>query len=304
MIKRTLLILCLFLLSITSATASERGGRKKNEPIRVVASFTILADMVKQIGKDKVQVNSLIGIGEEVHDFHPSPDDAIKLTRADIIAINGLSFEGWMHRLIKASETKAKLLVASTGVYVRWMDEDGKEIPDPHAWLSLKNAQHYALNIRNALTEIRPKYKDEFKKNTHAYIKKLKELDKQAKLTFSTIPKEYRNLVTNHDAFGYFARDYDIYVKPLVGLNVHDEPSPKEMASIIHYVKDQGVQTIFIEDLTDGKLIKQIAEDTGIKIGKPLYTGSLSHKKGGARTYLEMMETNIGRINNGLRGVR
>jgi len=273
------------------------GANASNKPIEIITSFTILKDMVCQIGKDKVHVDSLINIGEEVHDFQPSPKDAIKLSKANIIVINGLSFEGWIGKLIKASKTNAKLLVASAGINPRWINN---ETPDPHAWLSIKNAIKYIKNITFALIKERPQWKSEFKENARNYINKLIKLDKETTKAFMSIPKEKRKLITNHDAFGYFARDYNIQIKPIIGLNPHEEPSPKRIASIINFIKSENVKTIFIENLNSNKLIKQIAKDTNIKISRPLFTGSLTKKKGIASTYLNLIKTNTNRIKNGM----
>lgn len=298
MIKKTLLTLCfsLFLINPTHAETELLAPEQQRPPIKIVTSFTILADMVDAIGGDKVDVVSLLKIGEEVHGFEPAASDAIKLKEAEIIAINGLSFEGWMHKLISASQTKADLLVASAGVNALWIQEGREHTPDPHAWVSVKNAQRYAKNIAAALIKVRPEWEEEIKMNATSYIIELQALDKKARLSFALIPSAKRKLIMNHDAFSYLARDYSIETEALSGLSHHDEASAKDIKKIIQFIKDKGIKTIFAEELSSPRTLKTIAQESGAKIGKTLYAGSLTNANGEAPTYLKMMELNINRI--------
>lgn len=298
MIKKTLLTLCLsfLILSPTHAQAQQTMAEEQRPPIKVVASFTILADMVRQIGGDMVEVNTILGVGDDVHRFEPAIDDTIKLKNAEIIAINGLSFEGWMHKLIKASKTKARLLVASAGINPIWVRNGKEQIPDPHAWMSAQNAQRYTRNIAGALVRARPEWKEEIVRNATRYKIELEAIDQKARLTLALLPSKKRKLVLNHDAFSYLARDYRIKTKALTGLNSHDEASAKDMKQLIKFIKDENIKTVFADNLSNTSTLRVLAKEANVKIGPALYAGSLTSDSGEAPTYLEMMKLNIKRI--------
>ncbi len=297
-----LLALALILLFPTLAKAEEP------KPIAVVASFSIIEDIVRRVGGDKVQVETIMGMGQDPHDFSPAPAQAAALTKAEIIVINCLYFEGWMHRLVKASETKAKLLVAGAGINPRILKptdhdhhpgEKKEEMQiDPHAWQNLKNATVYARNIAGAFAAARPEWADTFKANAKAYIAEIEALDAQAKKVFAEIPVEQRKLVTTHDALGYFADAYGLTVLSPMGLNPHAQPSAKTLAPLIDQIKREGIRAVFLENMTDPRLIEQIAQETGAKVGGTLYTDSLTPE---APTYLAMMKSNIETISKALK---
>lgn len=302
MYKTTLFILsCFFLLT---------GLANAQEPVKVVASFSILGDMIQQVGGEDVRVETLVGPDGDAHEFQPSPDDAKKLVDAEIIAVNGLHFEGWIGRLIKASGSKAKLLVASAGVTPRLLNpsedehdhhahaQDHKgEVPvDPHAWQDLRNGQLYVRNIAGALIAARPDKAAQFKERAKAYITKLDALDRQAREAFSALPEEQRKVITTHDAFGYFAQAYGVTFLSPVGLSTEAEPSAANVAELINQIKAENIKTLFIENMSDPRLIEQITKDTGARMGGTLYADALSKPDGEAATYLAMMKVNVERL--------
>lgn len=287
------------LLSLLSLPASAQVAAQ--DPIKVVASFSILGDMIEQVGGEDVVVDTLVGPGEDAHAFQPTPKDALRLAKANIIAINGLRFEGWMNRLVKASGTKAKLLVASAGVKPRFLEEERArpedEPPvDPHAWQDLRNGKIYVTNIAKALIEARPDKADIFRQRAKAYLTQLETLDKETRESFAKIPKESRKMITNHDAFGYLAQAYGLTFLSPVGLSTEAEPSAADVAKLIQQIKDENVRTLFLENNTDSRLARQIAKDTGAKMGGTLYADALTPRDGEAPTYLDMMKVNFQRL--------
>ncbi|MGE0109888.1 MAG: metal ABC transporter substrate-binding protein [Bdellovibrionales bacterium] len=287
-------------------------------PVRVTASFSILADMVQQIGGEAVEVKTLVGAGQDSHHYEPSPQDAAKLADAEIIAINGLHFEGWMGRLIEASGTNAKLLVAARGIVPRLLSEESAhhhhhdhdhdkahrtEEPayDPHAWQDLKNAAIYARNIAAALMEARPEYASFFQDQAAAYIQKIEALDAKLKQDFAAIPEAQRKVVSNHDAFGYFSAAYGVRFYAPVGVNENTEPSAKDMAKLIQTIKDENIHVLFVENMSSPRLMKQLAKDTKARVGGVLYADALSPPQGPAPTYLDMMTHNAELILKGIR---
>lgn len=293
---------CAFVVLMTLSALPARNAQAQTQPIapiRVAASFSILSDMIQQIGGEDVAVETLVGPDQDAHTFQPAPQDVSKLVGAEIVAINGLKLEGWMHRLIKASGTKAKLLVASAGVKPRLIESDandhdkGEKIFDPHAWQDLRNGKLYAKNIAAALIEARPNRAEAIKERYKNYIAQIETLDQSARKAFAALPPEKRKIITSHDAFGYFADAYGLSFIAPVGVNAESEPSAADMALLIEQIKRENITSLFIENMVDPRLIQQIAKDTGAKVGGKLYADALSGPDGDAPTYLAMMKANI-----------
>jgi zinc/manganese transport system substrate-binding protein len=267
-------------------------------PISIVASFSIIDDMIKEIGGDKVAVQALVGPDEEAHDHKILPADIKALAQSEIIAINGLKFEDWLTPAIKASETKAKLLVVSAGIKPRALSNHGEMIVDPHAWQSLRNGQIYATNIAKALIAARPQWADMFRQRAKDYIQQMKELDAKTERQLSAIPESRRFLVTMHNAMGYWAGDYGFKTLSLHGYNPEAQPKPSEVATIIEKIKEHEIRVLFPEHQENDQVIEQIAKDSGIQIGPALYTDALSEK---APRYLDLFETNVKTIADALK---
>ncbi len=284
---------------------------QEEKPIKIVASFSILGDMIKQIGGGAVDLTTLVGAGHEVHGFQPAPQDAKKIAEAEIIAVNGLKLEGWIGRLIKASGTKAKLLVASKGVRPRLLDpteagqhhahHSGDVVADPHAWQDLKNGQLYAKNIAIALIQARLAQKKEIKKRYQSYIAEMKKLDAEMRADFASIPQEKRKIITSHDAFGYFGDAYGITFIAPVGISSEAEPSAADIGAVIEQIKKEDVRALFVENLVSPRLMEQIAKDTGTHIGGTLYADTLSLPNGSAPTYLDMFRHNVKKMLSAMR---
>jgi zinc/manganese transport system substrate-binding protein len=272
------------------------GGARAADKVKAVASFSILGDMVKQVGGDRVDVITLVGPDGDAHVYEPTPADAKNLASAQILFTNGLGFEGWMERLEKSSGFKGKVVVASTGVKPRTMVEDEKTITDPHAWQSLANGKRYVVNIRDGLIVVDPEGKAVYEANAAKYLDAIAKEETDVKAAIATLPQEWRKIITSHDAFGYFGAAYGLEIVAPEGVSTESEASAKDVAKIIRQIKAEHIPAVFMENITDHRLLDQIASETGAKIGGELYTDALSPPDGSAPTYLDMFRHNVGAL--------
>lgn len=277
----------LFALALLAPAGAEA------KTLKVVASFTVLADMVREIGGDKVEVRSLVGPNGDPHTFEPTPSDAESLKKADLVVVNGLGLEGWMDRLIAASGYKGAPVVASTGIPTLKTDENGKTVIDPHAWNSAANGIVYAKVIAKALADADPEDAKRFEADAAAYEAKLGALDAEAKKDVAGVPDASRKILTTHDALGYFAKAYGVEILSPLGISTEQEPSAKAVAALIRQIKTEHIKTYFLENSNDPRLIAQIARATGAQPGGELYVESLSKPGGPASTYLGMFRHNL-----------
>lgn len=275
-------------------------GAQAADKVKAVASFSILGDMVKQVGGDRVEVTTLVGPDGDAHVYEPTPADAKNLAAANILFVNGLGFEGWMDRLEKSSGFNGKTVVASTGVTSRQMVEDDKKITDPHAWQSLENGKLYVANIRDGLIAADPEGKAEYEANAAKYLDALTQEDEAVKAAMANLPPERRKIITTHDAFGYFGAAYGLEVIAPEGVSTESEASAKDVAKIIRQIRAQHIPAVFVENITDRRLLDQIANETGSKIGGTLYTDALSPPEGPAPTYLDMFHHNLEELTQAL----
>jgi zinc/manganese transport system substrate-binding protein len=262
----------------------------------VVATFSILGDFVKNVGGDRVEVTTLVGPNGDVHVYLPTPADARKLSIANVVFINGLGLEGWMTRLVTASGTKAPIIIATKGVIPRDMknkQEGGHVVPDPHAWQSIANAKIYVANLRDGLTKVDPAGASIYDTNAKSYLVKLDALDKDVRAAIGKIPVDHRKIITDHDAFGYFGDAYGMEFIAPEGLSTDSEPSARDVAKIITQIRTQKVPAVFLENVTDPRLMEQIAEESCARIGGKLYSDALSEPNGPAGTYIALMRNNV-----------
>lgn len=268
--------------------------------LRVVASFDVLADVVKNVGGDAIELESLVPTGGDPHEFSPSPADARHLAEADVVFVDGFGLEGWMDRLIAASGFKGTPVVASEGIEPRKMEEDGKIILDPHVWNSAANVAIWVDNIERALTAADPDDAALFAANAKAYGGEVRALDAYAKAAFAAIPEDRRKVLTSHDAFGYFGREYGLTFLSPIGLSTDADPSASDVAALIRQIKAEDVRTYFFESTNDPRLVRQIAKATGAQPGGELYVEALSPGDGPAPTYLRMFKYNVDQVIAGL----
>jgi zinc/manganese transport system substrate-binding protein len=334
------------LKSATAALALSLGApalAQADQPIPVVATFSILGDMVERIGGDHVAVTTLVGPNGDAHVYQPTPQAARAVSEAEMLVVNGLQFEGWLDRLIEASEFDGRRVVATAGIEPIAFDgahdhghddhahEDGHDHAhgdeadhdhahedhaeaghdhdhddhagaghdghdhgafDPHAWQSLDNAVAYVDTITAALAQADPDNAATFYENRAAYVDKIEALDSEIREIVSDLPEERRIVVTSHDAFQYFARDYGLTFLSPQGVSTESGASARDVARLIETIRDEGVSAVFFENIADTRLLERIADETGASIGGTLYPGALSEPDGPAPTYLDMMRHN------------
>jgi zinc/manganese transport system substrate-binding protein len=273
------------------------------DKLKVLATFSILGDLVKNVGGDRVEVATLVGPNSDAHVYSPAPADAKKVAEARVVITNGLGFEGWMARLVKASGTKAAPVVASKGVKPRRQaDAQGHSHGnvDAHAWQSVANVKIYVANIRDALTAADAGGKATYEANATAYLARLDALDREVREAVAAIPRDRRRIITSHDAFGYFQNAYGISFIAPQGVSTESEASARDVARIIMQVKKQKIPAVFLENVTDPRLIERIAKESGAKIGGKLYSDALTDAKGDAPTYIDMMRHNVKQLASAL----
>jgi zinc/manganese transport system substrate-binding protein len=309
-VTAAVVVALLFLLGLA-------GGVEAADKVKAVASFSILGDMVRQVGGDRVEVVTLVPPDSDAHVFSPTPADARTLARAQVFFVNGLGFEGWMERLEKSSGFKGKLVVASTGVAPRTMiedeghhhgdeaedaqkhdhaqgeDHDEEDVTDPHAWQDLANGKLYIANIRDGLIAADPDGKATYDANAATYLDALGKEESAVKRALAALPEARRKIITSHDAFGYFGAAYGLEIIAPEGVSTESEASAQDVAKIIRQIKAEHIPAVFLENVTDHRLLDQIARETGAKIGGTLYSDALSGPNGPAPSYLDMFRHNV-----------
>jgi zinc/manganese transport system substrate-binding protein len=276
--------------------------------IPVVATFSILGDFVREVGGDRIDLSLLVGPGSDAHVYAPAPGDAKKLAAAQLIVQNGLGFEGWIGRLIKASNTKARVVVATRGIKPIKASgghdhghSHGDE-SDPHAWQNVANAKIYVNNIRDGLIAADPAGKDAYTANAAAYSAKLDALEKDVREAIAKIPQANRKVITNHDAFGYMGAAYGLRFIAPQGISTDAAPSAQSVARIIRQIRQEKIPAVFVENVADTRLAERIAKESGAKLGGTLYSDQLSPAGGPAGTYIDMVRHNIRELTAALGG--
>ena len=272
------------------------------QPVRTVASFSILADLVQQVGGERVRVDVLVPAGADAHVFQPKPSQARLVGQAQVVFSNGLGFEGWIPRLLKSSGFRAQHVVVSDGIQALPAPEEdhaehGHEHHDhgrrdPHAWQSVPNAIHFVQRIATGLCQADaagcPVYED----NARRYVAELEQLDQQIRQSWSVVPEAERKVLTSHDAFGYYARAYGVHFLAPQGVSTDSEASARGVARLIRQIKSERIKALFVENIADPRLIEQIARETGVRMSGELYSDALSPKDAPAGSYVAMMRHN------------
>jgi zinc/manganese transport system substrate-binding protein len=282
------LIYFVLALSVAPVCAQQR--------LKVVASFSILGDFVKNVGGERVDVTTLVGPDSDVHVYAPAPEDARKIANARLLVVNGLGLEGWLPRLLQAAGGKALMATATRGITPLRLGSDA----DPHAWQSVANARIYVANIRDALAATDPADADYFRKHAEDYLAKLDVLDREVRQAIMRIPENRRKVISTHDAFGYFASAYGIrFIAPL-GVSTESDASARDIAGIIEQIRAEKIPAVFLERISDPRLMRRLSAETGAKVGGTLYSDSLTDEKGEAPTYIDMVRHNIKALTSAL----
>jgi zinc/manganese transport system substrate-binding protein len=282
------ILLCVLLLIASPLHAAEQ--------LKVVASFSILADFVRNVGGDRINLTTLVGADSDVHVYAPAPSDAKRIADAKLVVVNGLGLEGWLPRLVQSAGSKAQVVTASAGIAPLKLGSAA----DPHGWQSVPNAKVYVTDIANALAAADPDDAEFFRAQAKAYLEKLETLDREVREAVAKIPPERRKVISTHDAFGYFAAEYGVrFIAPL-GVSTETEPSARDIATIIGQIKAQKIPAVFLENISDDRLIRRIAAETGSKVGGTLISDGLTGEKGPAPTYIDMVRHNIKALTSAL----
>ncbi len=275
------------------------------EKIPVVATFSILADMAQRVGGDRVAVQALVGPEQDAHVFQPSPAAAAAVSKTRVVISNGFGFEGWMGRLISSSGYKGPIVVATAGLTPLKAEEEDQNDPsnaDPHAWQNATNALTYAENIKMGLCAADAGGCETYTNNARAYAAQLLALDRDIKARIGALSLDKRKVITSHDAFGYFAQAYGVTFMAPTGISTDSEASAKDVAKLIRQIKSEKVTALFVENISDARLMEQIARETGVQIGAVLYSDALSKADGPASTYLDMMRYNALELTKAMAG--
>lgn len=287
-------------LALSPLAVSPLAGARAAEPMRVTASFSILGDLVRQVGGERVAVTTLVGPNGDAHVYQPTPADARALAGSKLLVVNGLGFEGWMARLQTSSGFKGSVVTASAGVKPQRMEDEhghghahGRAINDPHAWQSLANGRLYVAAIRDGLAKADPDGRAAYEANAVKLLAAIDALEPEVRAAIAKIPAGQRKLITTHDAFGYFGTAYGLEFIAPEGVSTESEASAADVAKIIRQIKARKVPAVFLENVTDKRLIEQIARESGARIGGTLYSDALSGPDGPASTYLDMVRHNV-----------
>ena len=278
-----------------------RGQNKAQDRPRAVATFSILGDLVRNVGGERAELATLVGPNGDVHVYAPTPGDVKTIAAATIVFVNGLGLEGWIDRLIAASATRAPVVVTSTGIKTRSGSRSHDQAAsDPHAWQSVANAKIYIENIKDGFSAADRTGEKNYQNNVAAYLAQLDALDREIKAAIAPIPSARRKVITTHSAFGYFADAYGIEFIAAEGLSTEAEPSAREVARLIEQIRRENVTALFLENVADSRLLQRIAAETGVRIGGKLYSDALSPPDGPAATYIEMMRSNVRELTSAL----
>jgi len=308
------------------AAEQKKVEQKTTAKLQVVTTFSILADLVRQVGGEYIELQTLVDWDEDAHVYHPTPSDVRSLAKADLLVVNGLGFEGWLERLISSSKFDGQLVTATSGIDVikRISSHDGhnthhghsehdghddhndhgshnsqsQQGVDPHAWHSLKAVKVYIQNVLKALTKLDGSHQSYYQANASQYLVKLDDLATETSENLAKLSEVQRNIVMPHNAFAYLARDYDLHVYSLKGINSESEASAAQIAQVIRKIKAENIHAVFSETTADDRLIKLVQQETNAFMGGALISGALSRKL--APTYLDMMRYNIQSITQAL----
>ena len=265
------------------------GFARAATPPRVVASFSILGDMVREIGRGRVTPMVLVGPDHDAHAYQPKPSDLRAVASADLLVTNGLGFEGWMDRMAEAAGFKGSRVVATAGITPMTTDDGGT---DPHAFQNVRHVMRYVTNLRDGLALADPAGMDIYQREARSYLDRLEKLDVDIRAAWAPIPRNQRRIMTSHDALSYYGAAYGVTFVAPQGLSTESEPSAKELRGLIAQIRAQQVSALFVENISNGAILCQIARESGAKIDGTLFSDALSAAGGPAGSYLAMMRHN------------
>ncbi len=292
-----------FLLASAAALALLAAPAQGADKLPVAASFSILGDLVRVVGGERVEVTTLVGANQDAHGFEPKPSHAKTLLASRLVVTNGLGFEPWADKLIKSAGYKGDAVQASLGVKALQTKEGkghGHAEADPHAWQNPHHVMTYVRNIAAGLSKVDAAGAASYQANAEAYVKELQALDSWAKAQIATIPTDKRKVITSHDAFGYFAAQYGVKFLAPQGMNTQTDPSARQVAQLIRQIQREKIRAVFVENMSNTKLLTQLSQDAGVTVGAKLYADALSTADQPGATYLQMMRHNVSQLVAGM----
>lgn len=293
--------LAFLVLTVFATTFGCERPREEREAQRVIATTTMIADLAREIGGDRVEVTSIMEPGGDPHTYQPVPSDSKAVARSQLVLINGLMLEGWIEDLVRNAGGDQPVVTVSDGVET--IDDPAYEgNPDPHIWFSVPRWKKATVNVRDALIAMDPEGEEHYRERTAAYLTELDELDAWVRSEIERIPPEHRHLVTSHDAFQYFGVTYGINVMAVQGISTTSEASAAELRDVIDHVREHEIPAIFVESSVNPKLIEQVQRETGVEIGGTLYSDSLGPWDGPAGSYIGMVRANTKTLVEALAG--
>lgn len=286
------------------------GPAAAQEKLRVVATMSVVADITRVVGGDRIALTTLVGPDSDAHVYQPRPSDARAVAEARAVVANGLGLDDWVTRLLDSAGSRATMIVASDGSQRATAAPDahghgpgrnqGHGTVDPHAWQNLANGQRYVATIARGLAAADPAHAELYQRNAEAYRSRLEALDQWVRQTIAAVPAAKRKVITTHDAFQHFSRAYGVKFLAPVGLSTDAEPSAAALGQLVRLMKREGVKALFVENMSDPRLLEQLARDTGAVIGGKLYADALSVPTGPAPTYVTMFEHNTATLAAGM----
>jgi zinc/manganese transport system substrate-binding protein len=270
------------------------------DKLHLVVSFSVLGDMVGRIAGDHAEITTLVGPDGDAHTFEPSPADAKEVASAKLVFVNGLGLDKWIESLAHSAGYQGPVITASSGIKTRTMIEDNETITDPHAWQDLRNGEIYAANIADALIKADPHNAADYARNRDAYVAELAALDEDVRQQIAAVPAAKRRVITSHDAFGYFGAAYGIEFLAPEGLSTEAEASAGDLKKLMTQIKREGINALFLENITDPRMMTMIAGETGVELGGSLFSDALSPPDGPAPTYVGMFKNNVPKLLAGM----
>ena len=304
---RYLVLLLVAIVGLAACSSQKSSSDSSSSKLNVVATNSIIADITKNIAGDKINLHSIVPVGQDPHEYEPLPEDVKKTSKADLIFYNGINLEtggnAWFTKLVENAQKKENkdYYAVSEGVdviYLEGQSEKGKE--DPHAWLNLENGIIYAQNIAKRLIEKDPDNKATYEKNLKAYVEKLTALDKEAKEKFNNIPEEKKMIVTSEGCFKYFSKAYNVPSAYIWEINTEEEGTPDQIKSLVEKLRKTKVPSLFVESSVDDRPMKTVSKDTNIPIYAKIFTDSIAEKGEEGDSYYSMMKYNLDKISEGL----
>ena len=304
---RYLVLLLVAIVGLAACSSQKSSSDSSSSKLNVVATNSIIADITKNIAGDKINLHSIVPVGQDPHEYEPLPEDVKKTSKADLIFYNGINLEtggnAWFTKLVENAQKKENkdYYAVSDGVeviYLEGQNEKGKE--DPHAWLNLENGIIYAQNIAKRLIEKDPDNKATYEKNLKAYVEKLTALDKEAKEKFNNIPEEKKMIVTSEGCFKYFSKAYNVPSAYIWEINTEEEGTPDQIKSLVEKLRKTKVPSLFVESSVDDRPMKTVSKDTNIPIYAKIFTDSIAEKGEDGDSYYSMMKYNLDKISEGL----